>query len=137
MRFPHSAGFWRYLGADFTVFWPASLSEISAKLIVRRGIWRSCQRSKPSSKPARRAMDHMRAELCCDALNMALGRRGPVPGLVHHSDRGSQYAGGDYRKLIEKAGLTQSMCRKGECLDTAPMESFFASLKKELVDLRP
>ncbi len=77
--------------------------------------------------------DHMRAELCCDALNMALGRRGPVPGLVHHSDRGSQYAGGDYRKLIKKAGLTQSMSRKGECLDNAPMESFFASLKKELV----
>lgn len=77
--------------------------------------------------------DHMRAELCCDALNMALGRRGPVPGLIHHSDRGSQYAGGDYRKLIKKAGLTQSMSRKGECLDNAPMESFFASLKKELV----
>lgn len=77
--------------------------------------------------------DHMRAELCCDALNMALGRRGPVPGLIHHSDRGSQYAGGDYRKLLKKAGLTQSMSRKGECLDNAPMESFFASLKKELV----
>ncbi len=77
--------------------------------------------------------DHMRAELCCDALKMALGRRGPVPGLIHHSDRGSQYAGGDYRKLIKKAGLTQSMSRKGECLDNAPMESFFASLKKELV----
>jgi transposase InsO family protein len=42
----------------------------------------------------------MRAELCCDALNMALGRRGLVPGLINHSDRGSQYAGGDYRKLI-------------------------------------
>ena len=77
--------------------------------------------------------DHMRAELCCGALEMALGRRGPVPGLIHHSDRGSQYAGGDYRKLLKKAGLTQSMSRKGECLDNAPMESFFASLKKELV----
>ena len=77
--------------------------------------------------------DHMRAELCCEALKMALGRRGPVPGLIHHSDRGSQYAGGKYRKLIKKAGLTQSMSRKGECLDNAPMESFFASLKKELV----
>ena len=47
--------------------------------------------------------DHMRAELCCAALEMALGRRGPVPGLIHHSDRGGQYAGGDYRKLIKKA----------------------------------
>lgn len=77
--------------------------------------------------------DHMRAELCCDALEMALGRRGPVPGLIHHSDRGSQYAGGGYRKLIKKAGLTQSISRKGECLDNAPIESFFASLQKELV----
>jgi len=77
--------------------------------------------------------DHMRAELCCEALKMALGRRGPVPGLIHHSDRGSQYAGGKYRKLIGKAHLAQSMSRKGECLDNTPMESFFASLKKELV----
>ena len=79
---------------------------------------------------------HMRAELCCDALTMALGRRGPVPGLIHHSDRGSQYAGTKYRKMIKKAELTQSMSRKGECLDNAPMESFFASLKKEMVHQR-
>lgn len=77
--------------------------------------------------------DHMRSELCCEALKMALGSRGPVPGLLHHSDRGSQYAGGKYRDLLAKAGITQSMSRKGECLDNAPMESFFASLKKELV----
>ena len=75
----------------------------------------------------------MRAKLCCDALEMALGRRGPVPGLIHHSGRGSQCAGGNYRKLIKKTGLTQTMRRKGECVDNAPMESFFASLKKELV----
>ena len=75
----------------------------------------------------------MRAKLCCDALEMALGRRGPVPGLVRHSGRGSQCAGGDYRKLIKKAGLTQTMRRKGECVDNAPTESFFASLKEELV----
>ena len=48
-------------------------------------------------------------------------------------DRGSQYAGGKYRELIRRADLTQSMSRKGQCLDNAPMESFFASLKKELV----
>ena len=78
----------------------------------------------------------MRAELCCDALAMALDRRGPVPGLTHHSDRGSQYVGTKYRKLIRKMALTQSMSRKGECLDDAPMESFFASLKKEMVHQR-
>ena len=77
--------------------------------------------------------DHLRSELCCDALNMALGRRGPVPGLIHHSDRGVQYAGGEYRKLIGSARIAQSMSRTGQCLDNAPMESFFASLKKELV----
>ena len=77
--------------------------------------------------------DHLKAELCCDALKMALGRRGPVPGLILHSDRGIQYASTDYRKLIHAARLTQSMSRKGQCLDNAPMESFFASLKKELV----
>ena len=67
--------------------------------------------------------DHMCAELCCDALTMVLGRRGPVIGLIHHSDRASQYAGGEYRKLIEQAGLTHSMSRKGQCLENAPMES--------------
>ncbi len=77
--------------------------------------------------------DHLRSELCCDALNMALGRRGPVPGLIHHSDRGVQYAGSEYRALLGSAKIIQSMSRTGECLDNAPMDSFFASLKKELV----
>ena len=75
----------------------------------------------------------MRAKLCCDTLEMALGRRGLVSGLVHHSDRSSRYAGGDYRKLVKNASLTPSMSRKGECLDNAPIKSFFVSLKKELV----
>ena len=77
--------------------------------------------------------DHLRSELCCDALKMALGRRGPVPGLTHHSDRGVQYAGSEYRALLGAAKIIQSMSRTSECLDNAPMESFFASLKKELV----
>ncbi|TRD13341.1 IS3 family transposase, partial [Palleronia caenipelagi] len=77
--------------------------------------------------------EHLKAELCCDALRMALDRRGPVPSLILHSDRGVQYASGDYRKVIHRAKLIQSMSRKGECLDNAPMESFFSSLKKELV----
>ena len=67
---------------------------------------------------------------------MALGRRGWAAGLIHHSDRGGKYTGGDYRKLIKKAKLSQSMSRKGQCLDNAPMESFFASLKKEMVHQR-
>jgi transposase InsO family protein len=67
------------------------------------------------------------------ALEMALTSRTPEAGLVCHSDRGSQYASGDYQAALEKAGATCSMSRKGNCWDNAPTESFFASLKKELV----
>ena len=77
--------------------------------------------------------DHLRAELCVDALVMALQRRRPEPGLVHHSDRGAQYAAEPYRQVLGRHGMKQSMSRRGNCLDNAPMESFFASLKKEHV----
>ena len=73
--------------------------------------------------------DHLRAELCIDALVMALQRCRPRPGLIHHSDRGVQYACGPYRTVLERHGITQSMSRRGNCLDNAPMESFFASLR--------
>jgi putative transposase len=77
--------------------------------------------------------DHLRAELCIDALVMALQHRQPDPGLIHHSDRGVQYAAEPYRRVLERHGAKQSMSRRGNCLDNAPMESFFASLKKEHV----
>ena len=77
--------------------------------------------------------DHLRAGLCVDALVMALQRRRPEPGLVHHSDRGVQYAAEPYRQVLERHGIKQSMSRKGDGLDNAPMESFLASLKKEHV----
>jgi transposase InsO family protein len=77
--------------------------------------------------------DHLRAELACDALRMALQRRQPPPGLIHHSDRGVQYACKDYRAILARHGIRQSMSRKGDCWDNAPMESFFGSLKTELV----
>ena len=77
--------------------------------------------------------DHLRAGLCIDALVMALHRCRPPEGLIHHSDRGVQYACGPYREVLERHGITQSMSRKGNCLDNAPMESFVASLKKEHV----
>ena len=80
--------------------------------------------------------EHMRAELTMAALTMAIQRRRPGPGLVHHSDRGSQYAAGDYRKILRAASITQSMSRKGNCWDNAPMESFFGTLKTELVHQR-
>ena len=77
--------------------------------------------------------EHMRAELTIAALTMAIQRRRPGPGLMHHSDRGSQYAAGDYRKILHAAAITQSMSRKANCWDNAPMESFFGTLKTELV----
>ncbi len=59
--------------------------------------------------------------------------KGPPRGLIHHSDRGVQYASDPYRKILDDHKLTASMRRKGDCLDNAPMESFFSSLKTELV----
>jgi putative transposase len=77
--------------------------------------------------------DHLRAGLCIDALVMALQRCRPEPGLILHSDRGVRYAPGPYRRVLERHGIRQSMSRRGDCLDNAPMESFSASLKKEQV----
>ena len=77
--------------------------------------------------------DHMRAELTIAALTMAIKRQKPPPGLIHHSGRGSQYAAADYRKVLGAAGMIQSMSRKGNCWDNAPMESCFGTLKTELV----
>jgi len=72
-------------------------------------------------------------KLALDALRMALAQRRPQPGLIHHSDRGSQYASADYQRLLAQHGLRGSMSRRGDCWDNAVAESFFASLKLELV----
>lgn len=77
--------------------------------------------------------NHLRAELCINALVMALQRHHPPRGLVHHSDRGAQYASEPYRAVLEQHGIVQSMSRRGNCLDNAPMESVFGSLKIEQV----
>ncbi len=74
--------------------------------------------------------------LALDALNAALIARRPEPGLVHHSDRGSPYASGDYRRALERAGAVASMSRRGDCWDNAVAESFFATLKTEAFDDR-
>lgn len=78
--------------------------------------------------------DHMRGELVRNAFLMALGRRQPGKDLLHHSDRGCQYASEDYRVLLDKYGITVSMSRKGDCWDNAVMERFFGSLKSECTD---
>lgn len=77
--------------------------------------------------------DHLESRLVVDALEMAVQRRLPEEGLLAHSDRGSQYASEHYQLLLAKHGIACSMSRRADCWDNAPMESFFASLKKELV----
>lgn len=73
------------------------------------------------------------AKLVIKALDKALQRYRPSQGLLFHSDRGVQFASGDFRKELSKASFIQSMSRKGNCWDNAPAESFFATLKKELI----
>jgi putative transposase len=77
--------------------------------------------------------DHLRAELCLDALSMAIQNRRPGPGLLHHSDRGVQYACQAYRSFVDRQQMQVSMSRTGNCYDNAVMESFFGTLKTELV----
>jgi transposase InsO family protein len=80
--------------------------------------------------------DHLRTELALTALNMAVQARRPDAGLIHHSDRGAQYASASYRSALQSAKAEPSMSRKADCYDNAPMESFFHTLKTELVHHR-
>mgnify|MGYP003403022003 FL=1 len=80
--------------------------------------------------------DHLRAELPLAALRMAISVQRPGSGLIHHSDRGVQYASAEYRNAMQSAGFRASMSRKADCYDNAPMESFFHTLKTELVHHR-
>ena len=76
--------------------------------------------------------NHLRAELACDALRMALIQRKPKSGLLHHSDRGVQYASAEYRSILAGHGAEASMSRRGNCYDNAVAESFFSTVKREL-----
>jgi putative transposase len=80
--------------------------------------------------------DHVDTQLVREALEMALGRRRPGAGLIHHSDRGSQYASHAYRSMLAQHGIACSMSGKGECLDNAVAERFFGSLKRERTSQR-
>jgi transposase InsO family protein len=80
--------------------------------------------------------EHLGHDLALAALDMAVASRRPAPGLVHHSDRGVQYAAHGYRRRLLAQDMLCSMSRKGDCWDNAPMESFFATLKGELVEQR-
>jgi putative transposase len=80
------------------------------------------------------AMGHrLTVDLAEQGLTMALANRTPTAGLLHHSDRGSQYAATSYQQLLTTHGITTSMSRRGNCWDNACVESFFGTLKRELV----
>ncbi len=79
--------------------------------------------------------DHMRTELVTDALKMAIDQRRPAGGLIFHSDRGCQYTSSEFGALLDANGIRQSLSRPGQCWDNAVAESFFATLKTELVHL--
>jgi transposase InsO family protein len=78
--------------------------------------------------------EHIDTKLCLDALHLAVQARRPSPGLIHHSDRGSQYASHDYRRALDCHGMLCSMSRKGDCWDSAVAESFWSTIKAELID---
>lgn len=80
--------------------------------------------------------DHMRTELVEDALSMAFANRAPDRGVIFHSDRGCQYTSWDFADLARSNGVVLSVSRKGECWDNAVAESFFATIKRELIDTR-
>jgi putative transposase len=80
---------------------------------------------------------HLRATLCVDALEMAALHRRPSRKLIHHSDRGVQYCCDEYQQKLKALGLTGSMSGRGDCYDNAPMESFWGTLKQELVYQQP
>ena len=112
--------------ADVTYVWTQEgwlYLAVVLDLCTRKVVgWSSCSR--------------MKAQLVCDALQMAIWRRRPKAGLIHHSDRGSQYASKAFRRLLKAHGIKGSMSRKGDCWDNAVAESFFGSLKQERVQWR-
>ena len=77
--------------------------------------------------------ERMTQELVAKALFRAVQQKRPAPGLIHHSDRGSQYCARNYQQILEQFGMKASMSRRGNCYDNAPMESFWGTLKNELV----
>ena len=80
------------------------------------------------------AAHHMRTELVLNAFDMAVARRSPADGIIHHSDRGSQYASSAYQRALTPYGMVCSMSRKGNCWDNAVVESFFGTLKTEVIN---
>jgi len=109
--------------SDITYIWTwegwlylAIIMDLCSKSIVGWSLW-----------------ERLTRRLVIDAFNQAVGRRGNIAGLIFHSDRGVQYASKDFRRLLEKHKCLSSMSGSGNCFDNAVAESFFSTLKKELI----
>ena len=98
--------------------------------------WRATRTCSPESSWAMPWESGLTRNLVSQSLFRALRAKRPARGLMHHSDRGSQYCSQEYRNLMERSGLRSSMSGKGNCFDNAPMESFWGTLKQELVHHR-
>ena len=104
--------------------------DISLEVLETRYVnFRSFERIQALGVVGWAVQPHLQTELALEALQLALGRRVPAPGLVHHSDRGCQYAAEAYQRVLREHGIVCSMSRTGDCWDNAVTESFFATLK--------
>ena len=99
-------------------------------------MWQACSTRAAARSWALAAADTMPTALVARAFERAVEAKRPEPGLLHHSDRGSQYASDAYRELLRRHGVVASMSRAGNCYDNAKMESFWATLKSELIQDR-
>ena len=128
-----------HLGQDFTVYGPdeAWVSDITYVHTDEGWLYVAGVKDLFSREVVGYAMSSMMTrELVCTALMKAVKARRPRAGLILHSDRGSQYCSANYRHMVKQFGMIQSMSRKGNCFDNAPMESFWGTLKVELVHHR-
>jgi putative transposase len=137
VRDEHAAPFPDLVNRDFAASGPDRLwvADITA-LPTRQG---SCYLAAVTDAWSRRVVGwsmatHMRAELVTAALDMAVARRRPGTGLVHHSDHGSQYTSLAFGRRLRESGIAASMGSVGDCYDNAMAESFFATLETELID---
>jgi len=101
---------------------------------LRLRLWDTARRHASQTTGAERREVLRFLRLDASALRMAIARRGPAPGLLHHSDRGTQYASDDFQRLLAAHGMQASMSKKGDCWDNAVAESFFSTLELELID---
>ena len=122
----------RGLSYDFPRLCCESGAAVRQLIHAGRRRWSDRHRLGPSGAISNR----MKQDLALRALNMAIAIRRPPPVCIHHTDRGSQYCAHDYQKLLRKHGFKVSMSGKGNCYDNSAVESFFKSLKAEIVRRR-